>query len=67
MGTMLNCKKATRLLLEAEERKLTPSELEALDFHLQRCLSCQNYKVQMGFLRRASQLYARYGADPAVD
>ena len=59
MGTMLNCKKATKLLLEAEERKLTPSEIDALNFHVERCLCCQNAKGQMSFLRRVAERYAK--------
>ncbi len=62
MGAMLNCKTATKLLLEADERTLTPNEVEWLEFHIQRCLCCQHFKGQMGFLRRVAERYARFAA-----
>lgn len=58
----LNCKEATRLLLESEERSLDDIELSALDFHLSECLSCQNMKAQLGFLRKALDRYAKSGS-----
>lgn len=57
----LNCKAATRLLLEAEERTLTAAELEALDYHLAECLCCQRMKAQFGFLKRALDRYGKQG------
>lgn len=58
MATPLDCKKATRLLLEAEERPLAPGEAEALEFHLKRCLCCENFKDQMSFMQRVAKYYA---------
>jgi len=58
MGSTLDCKKATRLLLEAEERPLVPSEVEALEFHLKRCLCCENFKDQLSFMQRVAEYYA---------
>jgi predicted anti-sigma-YlaC factor YlaD len=61
MSEEMNCKAATRLLLEAEERNLTSAELHALDYHLAECLSCRNMKAQFGFLRKALDRYAKEG------
>lgn len=61
MVTELNCKEATRLLLEAEERSLNEVELTALDYHLAECLCCQNMKTQFGFLRKALERYTKLG------
>lgn len=61
MNDEMNCKKATRLLLEAEERSLTAAELDALDYHLAECLSCRNMKAQFSFLRKALDRYAKEG------
>lgn len=61
MSADLNCKEATRLMLESEERSLSAAELSALDFHLNECLSCRNMKAQLGFLRKALDQYAKSG------
>lgn len=61
MTDEMNCKEATRLLLESEERNLSVAELDALDYHLARCLCCQNMKAQFSFLRKALDRYAKSG------
>jgi len=63
MGVLLNCKKATKLLLEAEERSLTPGEHMALEFHMVRCLCCRNFRGQMKFLKTALERYAKSGPE----
>ncbi len=60
----LNCKEVTRLLLEAEERRLSEAEVSDLDYHLAECLACRNMKGQFSFLRRALDRYAKEGAPP---
>lgn len=57
----LNCKEVTRLLMEAEERRLNEQEVQELDFHLAECLACRNMKGQFSFLRRALDRYAKEG------
>jgi predicted anti-sigma-YlaC factor YlaD len=61
VGTLLNCKKATKLLMEAGERKLKPSETVWLEFHLVKCSCCRRFKGQMGFIRAALHQYAERG------
>ena len=58
MGALLNCKKATKLLMEAEDRSLTPGEHVWLEFHMVRCLCCRNFRGQMNFLKKALRKYA---------
>lgn len=54
---MLNCKEATRLMSEAQDRKLAVSERVQLEFHLVLCKGCQNFQDQMAFLRKACRAY----------
>jgi hypothetical protein len=63
MGALLNCKKATRLLMESGERSLTPGEYLWLEFHMVRCLCCRNFRGQMKFLKTALEKYAKSGPD----
>ncbi|MES2771597.1 MAG: zf-HC2 domain-containing protein [Pseudomonadota bacterium] len=55
---MLNCKEATHLLSQAQDRRLSLAESMRLKMHLAICRGCQNFKSQMRFLRQAC---ARYG------
>lgn len=50
---MLSCKDATRLLSEAQDRKLGLSERMSLEIHLAICHGCNNFGKQMRFLRQA--------------
>jgi len=52
---MLSCKEATRLLSEAQDRKLVLPETLRLEMHLALCSGCRNYRKQMSFLRAACQ------------
>lgn len=54
---MLNCKKVTHLLSEAQDRKLSLPERAHLELHLAMCSGCRNYKYQMRFLRKACERY----------
>lgn len=38
-------------------RKLSPSESEALTYHLDRCLMCRNFDSQLRFLHHAADRY----------
>ena len=48
---MLNCHNATRLMSEAQERKLAVSEVMSLKFHRMMCQGCNNFGKQMVGLR----------------
>ena len=50
----VDCRRASRLLSLAYERKLTTDESAALTYHLDRCLMCRNFDSQLKFLHQAS-------------
>ena len=57
MSDDVNCRKASRLLSVAYERRLTPEELTELQLHLERCFMCRNFDSQLKFLHRASEKF----------
>lgn len=56
---MLNCREATRLYSEAQERELTFKERALLRMHVAMCSGCRNFGEQMAFLRDAMRAYAK--------
>ena len=56
---MLTCKEITRLLSEAQDRRLSVTEKLKLEMHLAMCRGCKAYKGQLAFLRAACRRYAR--------
>jgi hypothetical protein len=54
---MLSCKDATRLMSEAQDRKLGLAERLQLDMHLVICKGCRNFNEQMIFLRRVCRAW----------
>ncbi|WP_028293250.1 zf-HC2 domain-containing protein [Oceanobacter kriegii] len=56
---MMNCREATRLLSEAQDRKLTLAENVELKFHTMMCSGCRNFGKQMSSLRSFMSDYAR--------
>ena len=50
---MLTCKEATRIMSEAQDRKLGAGERLQLEMHLTLCRGCRNFRQQMEFLRAA--------------
>ena len=56
---MLSCEEATRLLSEAQDRKLVLPEKLQLEIHVAICKGCRNYRKQMSFLRAACQRLGR--------
>jgi hypothetical protein len=55
----MNCHSVTRLLSEAQERKLTLQEKIPLKMHLVMCTACTNFEHQMQLLRTMSRAYAK--------
>ncbi|QBK04711.1 zf-HC2 domain-containing protein [Hylemonella gracilis] len=49
------CRQATRLLSEQQDRPLALGEQIPLGLHLLACPYCRNFKMQLRFLREASQ------------
>ncbi len=60
------CKGATRLLLQAEERRLTAAERIGLRLHLLVCKACPRFAGQLRLMRRAYAQWRRYadGEEP---
>lgn len=56
---MLSCHESTRLLSQAQERRLTFGERAALRVHLAICVGCRNFSRQMDILHRVSRAYAQ--------
>ena len=54
----VNCRKAAKLLSQAQERELREDERKALSHHLSLCLRCRNFESQLAFLRKAARLFA---------
>lgn len=54
---MMNCKHATRLMSEAQERKLEITERLGLGVHLALCSGCNNYHRQLQLLRQACHIH----------
>ncbi|GAB4118072.1 MAG: zf-HC2 domain-containing protein [Sideroxydans sp.] len=56
---MMNCREATQLMSEAQERELALKERMALGMHTLMCKGCHNYKQQMTALRKITRAYAK--------
>ncbi len=55
----MNCKDATRLMSEEQDRRLGGGERASLKFHLFICAGCSRFRQQMGALRRICREYPR--------
>lgn len=62
---MMNCKQATRLLSDAQERELTFTGKAALTMHTAMCSGCRNFGKQMGLIRSISKEYVHAEKDQA--
>lgn len=57
LGKLVDCRQASRLLSQAQERPLSAGEWLRLRLHILWCVACQRVEAQMRFLRRAMQRY----------
>lgn len=63
---MVSCHKATQLMSQQLDRKLTRGESVTLRFHLFMCSGCTNFRNNMHFLRRTcARVVAGAKADDA--
>lgn len=62
---MMNCKQATRLISESQDRSLSLSERVTLKLHVMMCMGCKNFSLQVPFLSKAMKAYASWD-DEAV-
>lgn len=56
----MNCKQATQLMSQAQDRPLTRRERLALKLHLMICKGCSNYNRQLSFIRKAIRHLGTY-------
>jgi len=50
---MVSCKEATRLLSQAEDRRLSHVERIKLRLHLYACVACSRFSRQLALMREA--------------
>lgn len=55
----MNCREATRLMSESQERKLSVTDRMSLQLHVMMCSGCHNFKQQMGSIRTKTREYAK--------
>ncbi|MFA7242670.1 MAG: zf-HC2 domain-containing protein [Sulfuricellaceae bacterium] len=60
---MLNCKQATELMSQEQDRSLVFKERLGLRFHLAMCGGCRNFHRQMAFLHEACARYPDAGTE----
>lgn len=56
---MMNCKQATQLISESQDRALSWSEKLTLKMHVMMCAGCKNFSLQIPFLSQAMKAYAK--------
>lgn len=56
---MMNCRQATRLISESQDRALSLPEKLVLKMHVMMCSGCKNFSLQVPFLSQAMKAYAR--------
>jgi hypothetical protein len=56
---MMNCKQATRLISESQERSLSLAEKMSLKVHVMMCRGCKNFSLQVPFISQAMKAYAK--------
>ena len=54
---MLSCHDATRMISEAQERRLGQMERVSLRLHLALCAACRRFERQLPLLRRAMRTF----------
>ena len=54
---MVSCKEATRLLSQAQDRRLDYIEALKLKLHLSVCAACTRFSRQLAFMREALSRY----------
>ena len=58
-----NCRQATRLMLQEQDRELTASERAALQLHLGLCAACRKFRDQAELMRQAMARWRGYRDD----
>jgi hypothetical protein len=58
-----NCREVSRILSAALDRPLTQAEVDALQYHLPKCVMCRDFKGQLEFMHAAAGRF-REGGEP---
>lgn len=64
---MLNCKQASHLVSESQERPLGWRERWGLRMHLWMCISCYRFEQQIRLMRKAMHLFGQRAEADAID
>ena len=67
MTIKLNCREATRLLLEAEDRDISAADRLALQLHVTICDACTRFVSQLQFMRRATSAWRKHSESAPDD
>ena len=62
---MMNCREATRIMSESQERQLGLKERIAIKMHTAMCSGCRNFSKQMHILGEIMREYAAGGDEKA--
>lgn len=60
---MINCREATQLTLQAEDRTLPLTERLAVRLHHQVCSNCRRFARQVDLMRKASARWRQYSEE----
>lgn len=61
---MINCKEATQIMSQSQDRPLARMERLQLHFHLLLCAGCRHFKDQLAFMRIAAQRFGTGARKP---
>lgn len=59
----INCREATRITLEAEDRSVPLAERLLLRLHRRTCGNCRRFARQIELMRKASARWRQYSED----
>lgn len=60
MKLLLKCREATALVLQGQDRRLSPAERLVLRLHLLMCKACTRFVGQVGLMRSAMGPWRAY-------
>ena len=55
----MNCREATAMMSQAQDRDLSLDERMGLKVHLLMCSGCKNYRLQLDVLRKVARAMGR--------
>jgi hypothetical protein len=67
MDLKLSCREVTRIVLEAQDRKLSVTERMALQMHWSICAACRQFRDQADLMRQAIPRWRNYSDNNKPD